>query len=82
MLTNRSLRQRWVPWLASLGPLLAFGLDLLSNPAYYEGKLGVQLGLNDLSAAVFGGYKIGPELILLNGLLTFVALWSISYKKK
>jgi Na+/proline symporter len=81
MLTSRSLCNRWVPWVASLGPLLTFGLDLLSNPAYYEGKLGIQLGLHDWSVAVFHGYKIGPELIVINGLLTFMGLWTISKKK-
>lgn len=81
MLSKRSLRDQWVPWVASLGPLLALTLDLLSNPAYYEGKLHVQLGLNDLSASLFHGYKIGPELILINGLLTCLGLWTISKKK-
>ncbi len=81
MLSKRSLNDRWVPVMASMGPLLAFLLDLLSNPGYYEAKLNVQLGLNELSAQLFHGYKIGPELILINGLLTCLALWTISRKK-
>jgi len=81
VLSKRSLNDRWVPVMASMGPLLAFLLDLLSNPGYYEAKLNVQLGLNELSAQLFHGYKIGPELILINGLLTCLALWTISRKK-
>ncbi len=81
MLSKRSLNDRWVPVMASMGPLLAFLLDLLSNPGYYEAKLNVQLGLNELSAQLFHGYKIGPELILINGLLTCLGLWTISRKK-
>ncbi|MFM7671621.1 MAG: sodium:solute symporter [Bacteroidota bacterium] len=81
MLTNRQLSNRWVPWVASLGPLLTLTLDLLSNPAYYESKLHLTFGLDSLSASIFHGYKIGPELILINGLLTCAGLWLISKKK-
>ena len=31
--------------------------------------------------ALFGGYEIGLELLLLNGLLTFAGLWAISKPK-
>ena len=31
--------------------------------------------------ALFGGYEIGLELLLLNGLLTFAGLWAISQRK-
>lgn len=81
ILTKRNLKSAWVGWVCLTGPLLAFGLDLLSNPAYYEAKLHVSLGLNEISERVFGGYKIGPELILLNGLITFLGLSLISNKK-
>ncbi len=81
ILTQRSLKSEWVGWVCLAGPLLAFGLDLLSNPAYYEAKLHVSLGLNGISERVFSGYKIGPELILLNGLITFLCLTLISRKK-
>jgi hypothetical protein len=58
-------------------------LDMLSNPAWYEAKLHIQnLGLNSLSQSMFGGYKIGNELILINGLLTFIGLLLISSPRK
>jgi hypothetical protein len=50
----------------------------LCNPGYYEGKLHIQLGLNEISKSIFNGYVIGPELILINGIITFTGLWAIS----
>ncbi len=68
-------------WIVCLvAPLLALGLDMLSSPEWYEKKLHVTLGLNDLSASIFHGYKIGNELILINGLITFIGLFLISKK--
>jgi hypothetical protein len=31
-------------------------------------------------ASLFGGFEIGLELLILNGLLTFIGLWLISRK--
>jgi len=36
--------------------------------------------LSDNSVAWFGGYKIGIEVLIINGLITFVGLWLISRK--
>lgn len=36
--------------------------------------------LNNFSTYLFNGYKFGFELILVNGLITFMMLWSISKK--
>ncbi|GGG24973.1 sodium:solute symporter [Pontibacter amylolyticus] len=33
------------------------------------------------SAAWFNGYQFGFEVLILNGLLTFVGLWAVSYKR-
>ena len=44
---------------------------MLSNPAWYEAKLHLKLGLDSISTSIFNGYKIGNELILINGLFTF-----------
>ena len=63
-----------------MAPMLALGLDMLSSPAWYEAKLHVTLGLQTLSDNIFHGYKIGNELILINGIFTFVGLLLISHK--
>ncbi|MCW3083727.1 MAG: sodium:solute symporter [Bacteroidetes bacterium] len=38
--------------------------------------------LNEYSVQLFSGYKFGFEMIILNGLLTFIGLWCISKKSK
>ncbi len=37
--------------------------------------------LNEYSVEFFGGYKFGFEMIILNGLITFIGLWFVSFKK-
>ncbi len=82
ILTKRNLREQYLWTVCILAPLLTLGLDMLSSPAWYEAKLHVNLGLQNVSTALFDGYKIGNELILINGVLTFIGLWAISNKKK
>ena len=53
---------------------------MLSSPEWYEAKLHMKLGLDSISASIFNGYKIGNELILINGIITFIGLWLISTK--
>lgn len=78
ILTKRTLNDKKIWTVCIIAPLLALGLDMLSNPAWYEAKLHVSLGLQSISDSIFSGYKIGNELILINGLLTFAGLWMIS----
>ena len=81
ILTRRRLNDKLI-WVACIAaPLLALGLDMLSNPAWYEAKLHISLPtLTQWSASIFDGYKIGNELILINGIFTFCGLWLISRK--
>jgi len=82
ILTKRKLNEN-LTWLVCIvAPLLALFLDMLSNPVWYEAKLHMKLGLDNLSNATFNGYKIGNELILINGIITFIGLWFISHKSK
>jgi hypothetical protein len=55
---------------------------MLSSPGWYEKKLHLQLYLQDASTTIFQGYVIGNELIIINGLFTFVGLWMISKKQE
>ncbi len=80
ILTKRRLKENLIWAVCIIAPLIALGLDMVSNPAWYEAKLHMKLGLDSLSAATFSGYKIGNELILINGIITFIGLWLISYK--
>src|SRR6188474_194706 len=80
ILTRRTLNEKLIWAVCIIAPLLTLGLDVLSSPEWYEAKLHMQLGLNDISASIFHGYKIGNELILINGIFTFLGLWMISKK--
>jgi hypothetical protein len=80
ILTKRKLKENLIWTVCIIAPLLALFLDMLSNPAWYEAKLHMKLPLDSLSAATFNGYKIGNELILINGIITFIGLWLISQK--
>ena len=78
ILTRRKLNEKLIWTVCIVAPLLVLILDMLSNPAWYEAKLHMKLGFDSLSAAIFNGYKIGNELILINGIVTFIGLWFIS----
>lgn len=78
ILTKRTVGYKNV-WPAVLcGPIFTVMIDTICNPKYYEGKLGIKLGLDNLSQSIFNGYVIGPELIVINGLIVFFALFAIS----
>ncbi|MDZ4795067.1 MAG: sodium:solute symporter [Bacteroidota bacterium] len=78
ILTKRKLNEKLIWMVCIIAPLLALGIDMVSNPAWYESKLHISIGLQSLSNSIFSGYKIGNELILINGILTFTGLWVIS----
>ena len=80
ILTKKSINKNLIWTVCIIAPLLAMGMDMLSSPEWYEKKLHVSLGLTELSISLFNGYKIGNELILINGILTFIGLLIISKK--
>jgi hypothetical protein len=80
ILTRRVLNEKLIWTVCIVAPLLALVIDMLSSPVWYEKKLHVSLGLTDISKQLFNGYVIGNELILINGILTFLGLWFISKK--
>jgi Na+/proline symporter len=80
ILTKRRLNDAYVWPVAVLAPMLVLAIDVCCSPEWYEKKLHVQLGLQSLSQSIFHGYKIGNELILINGIFTFLGLYAISDK--
>ncbi|MBL0336648.1 MAG: sodium:solute symporter [Chitinophagaceae bacterium] len=80
ILTKRKLKESMIWTVCIIAPLLVLCLDLLSNPAAYESILHTKLGMNGISESIFHGYKMGNELILINGIITFTGLWLISFK--
>jgi Na+/proline symporter len=80
ILTKRVLNDKFIWLVCIIAPLLVLGLDIICSPEWYEKKLHVSLGLKVFSENIFGGYKIGTELILINGIFTFLGLFLISKK--
>ena len=78
ILTKRQLNDKLIWLVCILAPLLVLAIDVFCSPEWYEKKLHVELGLKAISQAIFGGYKIGNELILINGIFTFLGLYLIS----
>ena len=80
ILTKRTLQSNLIWTICIIAPLLALGVDFLSSPEWYEKKLHILFGMQSVSAKIFHGYKIGYELILINGIFTFLGFWFISKK--
>lgn len=80
ILTKRQLNDKRIWFTCITALLIVLGIDMCCSPEWYEKKLHISLGLNQLSQSVFDGYKIGNELILINGIFTFTGLYFISRK--
>lgn len=80
ILTRRQLNDKLIWAVCIVAPLIVLGIDVCCSPEWYEKKLHVELGLKELSQNIFNGYKIGNELILINGIFTFAGLYFISGK--
>jgi Na+/proline symporter len=85
ILTSRQIKDKWSIWICLLSPLLVFGLDFINNIEWYTKKLKLSAETTqywtDISTSIFSGYKIGFDLLIINGLVTFVGLWLISSRK-
>jgi Na+/proline symporter len=81
ILTRRQINDKLIWPVCIVVMLLVLVLDVSCSPEWYEKKLHVSLGLKNFSESLFGGYKIGNELILINGILTFVGLLMIPAKQ-
>lgn len=83
--TKRIIKDKWALWVCLMSPALILGIDFTNNPEWFVNKLvlsaSVSESLNHLSWQLFQGYKIGIEILILNGLVTFLGLWIISKKQ-
>jgi Na+/proline symporter len=84
ILTKRQIKDKLSLLVCIAAPLLVIGIDLVNNAEWFAAKLKLSAdhatALKSFSDQLFGGFKIGLELLLLNGLLTFAGLWLISHK--
>ncbi|MCD4665076.1 MAG: sodium:solute symporter, partial [Bacteroidales bacterium] len=58
LLTKHSVKDKWVPVIAIISPVVCYILSIFSE-------------------SLFNGYKFGFELLIVNGLITFLGLYSV-----
>jgi hypothetical protein len=84
ILTNRKINDRYSLYICLAAPLIIFGIDFINNLEWYERQLKIEAsaltGLKSLSKSIFGSFKIGYELLIYNGLLTYLGLLMISHE--
>ena len=83
--TTRVVQDKWVIWVCLLSPVLILGLDFVNNIEWFVHKMNLSTdafaALIAWSKQLFNGFKIGIEILIINGLITFSGLWMISKKK-
>lgn len=83
ILTRRNLKNGLAIGLCLTAMLLTFIIDLLNNPGFYlkDPDSDLLRELNVQSEHIFGTYKIGIELLIINAAITFLLLYLSSGKK-
>ncbi|HVG14380.1 MAG TPA: hypothetical protein VM935_05440, partial [Chitinophagaceae bacterium] len=86
ILTTRKINDRLSLLVCLLAPLLILGIDFINNIEWWQKQLKLDpswaADVNSLSANIFGTFKIGTELLIYNGILTFLGLLLISKPQK
>ena len=84
ILTKRVVAARSPLIICLTALFLTLVLDVINNYQWYVPKVpmseGTQQSLQHLSESIFGGYKIGVELLIINAAITFALLWMTSRK--
>ncbi len=85
ILTQRTIGAQLPIWICLSALVATFGIDLVNNAGWYIDKLHISsstaASLTSLSEQVFGGYKIGVELLIINAAFTFLLLLLFAQKK-
>ncbi len=85
ILTKRVINDRLSLIVCLLAPTIILGIDLINNIDWWIKQLKLDeagmSGVKALSQSIFGSFKIGYELLIYNGILTFLGLWFISKKQ-
>jgi len=82
MLTKRKINDKLALYVCLLAPLIILGIDFINNIEWWQKQLSLDGGWVDdvksFSSTVFGKFKIGTELLIYNGIVTFIGLFLIS----
>lgn len=86
ILTKRQIKDRYAIYICILAPILILCIDFLSNVSFYGNVFKLDESSltywKSISESIFGNFKMGYEILIYNGLITFLGLWMISYKPK
>jgi Na+/proline symporter len=82
ILTKRKINDKAALYVCLLAPIIILGIDFVNNIEWWQKQLSLDgqwvNGVKSLSASLFGKFKIGTELLIYNGILTFLGLYIIS----
>ncbi len=82
LLTKRNVASRMPLLLCLIALFLTLALDIINNYQWYLPKVTLDAGtanwLENTSKSLFGNYKIGVELLIVNAAITFILLYSFS----
>ena len=85
ILTKRTIRDSLALYVCLLAPTVILGIDFINNINWYQKQLALDgefvNSVKTVSENVFGSFKIGYELLIYNGLLTYLGLLSISKRE-
>jgi Na+/proline symporter len=85
ILTKRKIRDSLALYVCLIAPLFILGIDFINNINWYQKQLALDgefvNSVKGISESVFGSFKIGYELLIYNGLLTYLGLLTISKRE-
>jgi SSS family transporter len=86
IITSRKINDRYSLYVCLAAPLIILGIDFVNNVEWYERQLKIDpaalAGVKNFSISLFGSFKIGYELLIYNGLLTYLGLLMISRQQQ
>jgi Na+/H+ antiporter NhaC len=84
ILTKRSIADKLAIYVCLAAPIIIWGIDFINNIEWYQQQFHLSgkwvNSVKNFSRSIFDDFKIGYELLIYNGLLTFLGLWMISKK--
>lgn len=84
ILTKRKINDRYSLLICLTALILIFCIDFINNIEWWQKQLRLDSifinSIKQFSRSVFGTFKIGYELLIYNGILTFLGLFLISHK--
>jgi Na+/proline symporter len=84
ILTRRKINDRLALYVCLAAPVIILGIDFVNNIDWYEKQLNLDkdslTGLRTWSQSFFGAFRLGYEILIYNGIITFLGLLIISKK--